>query len=351
MRKALVYGPFDLRIVDLPERTPAPGEVKADVVVALIGHHSVRLYEGHLPRDVPSRKHPVTLCYTAVARVSEVGPDVGSLRPGDLVYPNFYRACGRCDPCRADRPVACRAMPNGAVNMMVGEQYESGLQDYIVFPEWRLRPVPAGASVESIATTGSMSVGMQAVTAVDPQPWETVAVIGAGLLGLGCIQLCRLNGARVVAADLLPEHLERAKRFGAEAVVDARGNGAAERLVKACGSEPDVVIEAAGTPEASAIAIQAAARGARIALLGATPYPISQLQLMVKGLSVFGIGGGVRVQETINLLASGKLDITSAITHRFPFSQLRDALELKRADPRAQLVAVYIDEGAIPQTS
>lgn len=344
MRKALVYGPCDLRLVELPERRPGTGEVRARMLVTSLTTANVRLYQGPLVADL---RYPVTLSYTGTAEVVEVGPGVERLRPGDLVYPNFYRACGRCDMCRADRMVACREMPLGAHNMMVGEAYESGLQDDVVFPEERLRPVPPGAPVEAVAMTGFMSVAMNAVTTIAPRPWETVAITGAGPLGWCCTQICKLMGARVVICDIRPERMELARRFGADSVVDGNGADVARRMIEACGQPPLAVIEATGTEAGSALAFEIAGRGARLATIGVTNHAVSQHFLILKGLTVTGIGGAVKVGETIQLISEGRLDLTPAVTHRFPFSRLKEAFELKRAHPEAQLVAIYMDEARL----
>src|SRR5262249_26303507 len=159
--------------------------------------------------------------YTGTARVSEVGAGVSQFRVGDLVYPKFYRACLHCRWCLADKMVACEQMPLGAHNMMVGEQYESALQEYVVFPEERFFPVPAGTPAGGGAMAGFLSVGMQAISTVGPGPGDTVFVMGGGPIGWCCTQIARLRGARVVIADIRPDRLELARQFGAAATVDA----------------------------------------------------------------------------------------------------------------------------------
>lgn len=346
MKKALAYGPRDLRIVDLPERHPGPGEAKARVLLTTLTTANVRLYQGPLVADL---RYPVTLSYTAVAEVESVGEGVTRLAPGDLVYPNFYRACLDCDMCRADRMVACRNMPVGAHNMMVGEAYESGLQERLVMPTRRLRRIPPGTPVEQAVLTGYLSVAMQAVITLSPRPWETVAITGAGPVGLCALQLCKLMGARVVSCDIRPDRLEMARRFGADAVVDTSGEDAAARMIEACEGAPLAVIELTGTPEGSRLAFEIAGRGARMAVVGVTTNAVSQHFLILKGLTVTGIGGAIKVDETIRLIAEGKLDLSPMITHRFPFRQLKEAFELKRTDPTACLVAVYVDETCLPE--
>ncbi len=90
------------------------------------------------------------------------------------------------------------------------------------------------------------------------------------------------------------------------------------------------------------------ARGGHFAAIGVSEAPLSQLTMVIKGLTLYGIGGGVKVQETIDLIASGRLDMSDAVGHRYPFSQLKEALEFKLGTPGAKAVAVYVDESRMP---
>jgi threonine dehydrogenase-like Zn-dependent dehydrogenase len=339
MKKALCYGPRDLRIVAAPERSPGPGEVKADMLVTTLTTANLRLYQGPLVADL---QYPVTLSYTGTARVSEVGAGVSQFRVGDLVYPKFYRACLHCRWCLADKMVACEQMPLGAHNMMVGEQYESALQEYVVFPEERFFPVPAGTPPDAAAMTGFLSVGMQAISTLAPGPDDTVFVMGAGPIGWCCTQIARLRGARVVITDIRADRLELARQFGAAATVDANRPDLRTAIVEACGGEPLLVVEATGTEAGSKMVFDVAGRGAYAAVVGVTNNAITQHFLILKGMTVSGIGGAVKVQEVIDLIGAGKLDLRPAISHRFPFGQLKDAFEFKRASPEAHLVAIDI---------
>jgi L-iditol 2-dehydrogenase len=337
MKKALCYGPQDLRIVDVPDRAPGPGEVKARMLVTSLTTANIRLYQGPLVADL---KYPVTLSYTGTAQVSEIGPGATRFQPGELVYPNFYRSCGHCRWCRADKMFACEYLPLGAHNMMVGEQYESGLQEYVLFPEERFRPVPAGTPPEAAAMAGFFSVAMQAISALDPRPDDTLFVMGAGPIGWCCTQLARLRGTRVVITDIRADRLELARQFGAAATLDANQPDLRAAIVEACGGEPLLLVEATGVEAGSRMIFDVAARGARIAVVGVTQHAISQHFLILKGLTVSGIGGAVKVQEVIDLIGAGKLDLRPAISHRFPLSRLKEAFEFKRTSPDANLVAI-----------
>ncbi len=340
MKKALCYGPLDLRIVDVPERDPGPGEVKAKMLLTTLTTANTRLYTGPLVADL---QYPVTLSYTGIAEVTEVGEGVTSFRPGDRVYPNWYRACGHCPMCRADRMVACVNVPERGHNMLIGEQHESALQESIVFPADRLWYVPKHVPIETAALVGGLAVSLQAISFLGPEPGDWVLIVGAGPIGWGAIQHAALRSARIIAVDVKPDRLEQAKRFGAEVTIDANAQNVKEVVRGAVGGLPYFVAETSGTAPGSQTAFDCAARGAKIACVGVTGNELTQHQLINKGLTVKGIGGGIGQQKVIDLIAVGKLDLAPCITHRYPFSQLREAFERRRTDPEAIRVAIEVD--------
>ena len=341
MLKAVVDAPRQLRIVDLSVRHPGPGQVRAKMLLTTITTANVRLYQGPLLADL---KYPVTLSYTGVAEVVEIGEGVTTLKPGDLVYPNFYRACLRCRWCLADKKVACENVPLGGHNMMIGEQYESALQEEIVLDEERMPLVPAGTPIEAAALTGFFSVAMQAVHAIQPDSRDPIFINGGGPIGWCSTQLSKLRGAKTVVCEIHPDRMKRAKEFGADVVIDANAPDVREQIIEACGGPPIKIIEATGSNEGAALAFDIVGRGGHIAAVGVSFNPITQHQVIIKGLRIDGIGGAIKVPEIIQLIADGKIDISKAISHRFPFSRLEEALEFKRTTKDAELVAIYVDE-------
>jgi threonine dehydrogenase-like Zn-dependent dehydrogenase len=202
--------------------------------------------------------------------------------------------------------------------------------------------MPKHVPLESAALVGGLAVSMQAATFLDPEPGDTVLVVGAGPIGWGVIQHSKLRGANVVAVDVKPDRLEQARKFKADVVLDANSDGLQEAIREACGGPPLFVAECSGVTEGSKTAFEAAGRGARIATVGVTANPISQHYLILKGLTVAGIGGGIKQQRCIDLLAAGKLDLGPCITHHYPFSQLKEAFERKRTDPEAVRIAIDV---------
>jgi threonine dehydrogenase-like Zn-dependent dehydrogenase len=340
VKKALGYGPRDLRLVDLPERRPAPGEASARMLLSTLTTANLRLYLGNYLADI---KPPVTLSYTGVGQVEEVGDGVTGIAPGDLVYPNFYRSCNECRQCKADRAYACERLPYRGHNMMVGEQYESGLQEQIVLPAWRLRKVPKGTKVDAAALIGFASVSMHGVSEIDPPAGETVFISGAGPIGWGALQIAKMRGCRVVMTEIKPDRRKIAEEMGADAVVDASASNLVDACIEACGGRPYYLVEATGVEAGSRLIFDLCAKGARIAVIGVTTHPITQHDLINQGLSIFGIGGGTKLPEVIELVGAGKIDLSAAISHRFPLSQLREAFEFKISQPEARLVAVDIN--------
>src|SRR5262249_35565012 len=115
-------------------------------------------------------------------------------------------------------------------------------------------------------------------------------------------------------------------------------------IVDVTGCMPQYVADASGTAEGSRMAFDIAGRGARGAGAGVTPRSISPPGLILKGLSVFGIGGGVGQQRVLDLQAAGKLDMSGCISHHYPFSRLHEAFERMRTDPEAVRIGIHLDQ-------
>lgn len=340
MKKVLVYGPRDLRIEEFPERSPGPGEVKAKMLFSTLTTANVHRY------TLPPREggYPITISYTGSARVIELGDGVTTHKVGDLVYPNFYRSCGHCEACEDDRISHCEKLTPGQMQMMVSPEEESGLQDYVIFPAWRMRRVAPEASVENVALIGFASVAVHAVEELNLQDGETVLINGAGPIGWAAIQAARNKGCRVVATEIDPARAALAERFGAAVVVDGNAPDAAEQVRIACGSDPVRIVEATGTMEGSTLAFAVAGRGAHMSIVGTASYPIQQPEVVISGLTLHGIAGGSNFDETIDLIGRGVIDTTASISHRFPFDQVKEAIDFKTDHKEAQLVGVTMGD-------
>jgi L-iditol 2-dehydrogenase len=274
MRAAILHGPGRLRVEDVEE--PA-GEVVVRVAAATACGTDVKmLRHGHrILGAYPSRFGHET---------AGVREDIGErVLVGDSV------ACGRCAPCRAARPQLCRSM-----TWVLG-----GFAERIAAPAAALHPVPDGLDMAGAAMAEPLAACVHAVARAASDARD-VAVLGGGTMGLMTARLLVLEGRDVTLCDRHPERRAQAEALGA-------------RAVPALGRH-DLVLEAVGRPEAWRAAVEAAAPGATIVLVGGCPGgtdvalptgPLHYEELDVRGAFHHS---RAEVDRALELLASGAVD-------------------------------------------
>jgi L-iditol 2-dehydrogenase len=210
-----------------------------------------------------------------------------------------------------------------------------------LLPGTRMFRVPDDLPSELAALTEVMAVthGLDAALRFG----DAVLVLGIGPLGLMHLAKAELLGAGgLIAIDALPERLELARAFGADLCLDASGTTAAERVGRVrevtSGLGADVVVDCSGRAEPFAEALELARPGGTVVEAGAFvdlgAIPVNPNRVVVRGLTVLGIGGEVLEQygPVLRMLArhADRLPFASAVTHRVPLEEVADALELSQ---------------------
>ncbi len=341
-----VYFQPRLRLVDLPEPEPGPGEIVARVRACGVCGSDAHLFEqdrdGYIASADPA-KLPVVLGHEWSGVVEAVGPGVQSLRPGDAVCGEVALWCGQCAPCRAGAFGQCQNLDE------IGFSVDGALAEYVrTRPQycWRIdallqaysdeaRAFEAGALVEPTA----VAYNALFVRAGGFRPGGAAAVFGAGPIGLVGIALARLAGAApVLAFETVPERRALAARVGADLVFDPlalarEGRDAAELIQEATdGAGLAIAVEAAGaSPRTFPVIERAMAVGGKIVQVGITAgqTPLTLVKLQAQGVNLYGSmgsSGAGLFPAVIQLMASGRLDLTPIITARFPLEQADAAL-------------------------
>jgi L-iditol 2-dehydrogenase len=233
MRAAILHGPCDLRVEDVPEPEAGPGEVVVRVEAATTCGTDVKMWR---------RGHPILPPYPA-----RFGHETAGIRDdtGERVLVGDSLACGRCGPCRAGRPQICRSP-----RWILG-----GFADAIVAPEAALHRVPDGLDAAAAAMAEPLAAALHAVErapAVKLAP--DAGVLGGGPMGQMLAALLLAEGRTVTVADRHAERRAQAEALGALAAAELDGH--------------DVVFEAVGRPDAWRAAVQACAPGGCVVFVG-----------------------------------------------------------------------------------
>jgi L-iditol 2-dehydrogenase len=256
MKAAVLYGREDVRVEHVEVPRLAQGEVLLRTRVALTCGTDVKVFRrGYHARMI---RPPAVFGHEVAGVVEEVGPGVETVAPGTAVAVANSAPCGACPYCRAGRASLCDDLLfwNGA--------YAEFARIPARVVERNLLPMRPGLGFRQAALVEPLACVVRGVDDCNVAPGQTVAVIGAGPIGMMLVRLARLRGASVVAAGRNAGRLRAARALGAdETVVVRSGEDLAVKLRAACGDGhgPDVVIEAVGLPETAEAAVRAVRKG------------------------------------------------------------------------------------------
>jgi threonine dehydrogenase-like Zn-dependent dehydrogenase len=330
MRAVVLQGEGAVGVEDVPDAAlPGPdGAVVAVERTAICGS-DLHLYHGVLGEA------RVQLGHEFIGTVTEVGPEVVTVAPGDRVLVSGIVACGRCGPCRRGDPVTCREGRTAAFG--TSPDLPGGQSEAVGVPAvdaFSLK-IPASIGVDdAVLLTDILPTGYLGAQRADITPGATVVVIGLGPVGIMALQCAQLFGpARVLALDVDPERRARAERLGAE-VIDASEDGGVRAVLEATGGRgADAVIEAVGHQNTVLAAVHCAAPGGTVSIIGvnldmALPFPMGLLFLKAQTVratmaSIPGTWGAL-----VPLLESGRLRPEGIFTHRMGLSEAADAYRI-----------------------
>ena len=231
--KAMVYhGNRDVRLRDVEEPQPGPGEAKLRIDYCGICATDIEEYiygPAFISHDEPNpltgRKIPITIGHELTGTVVEAGEGVRNVRPGDRAVINGVLTCGSCCWCLRGETGQCPLMT------AVGFGADGGLAEYIVWPASHVIALPASVSSREAGLVEPAAVGHHAVMRGRVGPGEAVAVVGVGPVGMLAMQAARTMGARVFAVDRRPVSLDLAvdlgRRWGCQRGRRGPGRGAA----------------------------------------------------------------------------------------------------------------------------
>ncbi len=267
---------------------------------------------------------PLIVGHEFVGEVVEVGSNVNDFVPGDRVSGEGHLVCGRCRNCMAGRRHLCAATES------VGVTRPGAFAEYIALPMTNLWHHADEIPEDVAAIFDPFGNAVHAALSF-PVLGEDVLITGAGPIGQMAAAVVRHAGARhVVITDVNPHRLRQARSFGVTRAVDVRQQRIAEVQTELGMSEGfDVALEMSGEAAALREILANMAHGGRIALLGIPTEDISidWTQIVFNMLTLHGIFGR-EMYETwyaMTVMLQSGLDVSQVITHRYPFTDYRDA--------------------------
>jgi S-(hydroxymethyl)glutathione dehydrogenase / alcohol dehydrogenase len=354
--------PLEVQEVDLAE--PSAGEVLVRLVACGVCHTDLYTASG----ADPSGYAPAVLGHEGAGVVERVGAAVTSVAPGDHVVTLFSPQCRECIHCLDPRTNLCLAireqqnkgyLPDGTTRLArAGEPIRhfmgtSTFAEYTVMPEIALAKISKDAPLEHACLFAcGLSTGLgAAMKTAGVRAGSTCVVFGAGMVGLGAVAGCRLQGAgRIVAVDLSPARLELARGQGATDVLPG-GPDAVERILELTdGFGADYTFEATGSVAVMRQAVEAARMGWGLATMCGVAGKGETLEIIprflitgrhVAGSSFGGIKGRDEVPKLIDRYLAGEIDVQPFVSHTITLDEVNHGFELMEAQDGIRSVIAF----------
>jgi L-iditol 2-dehydrogenase len=327
MRAARLYGVRDLRLEEIPRPTAGPGEVLLRVASVGICGSDVHYYlEGSIGDQVISE--PLVLGHEFSARVTEPGGAAGRLTAGQLVTVDPAIPCGRCESCEQGHPNLCPT-----IRFRGSPGIDGACAEYIAMPAENCFPLPEELSADEGVLLETLGIAIHSVDLSSLRPGQTVAILGAGPIGLLTAAVVKVAGA---AEIYMTEPLEYRRQFALDYAADAVFDpGAcdvvAEILGLTGGRGVDVVFEAAGAPETPAQAAELARPGGKVLVSGIPSDDTMTMKagtVRRKGLTIKLVR---RMKHTypraIRMVQTGRVQVKPLASHVYPLERVAEALE------------------------
>jgi alcohol dehydrogenase len=328
--KALVYHGPERKSLD---EHPEPCLIDPGDAVVRITHTTICGTDLHILKgDVATCSAGRVLGHEGVGIIESVGPGVGKFKPGDAVLISCITACSRCDYCRRGMYSHCTTG-----GWILGNTIDGTQADYVRIPhaDTSLHPIPAGADEAALVMLSDvMPTGFECgVLNGKVQPGGTVAIVGAGPIGLAALLTAQFySPAQIMMIDIDANRLAVARRFGATLVIDSGAIDPVAAVYAATGGcGADTVIEAVGVPTTFELCENLVAPGGVIANVGVHGKPV---MLHLEKLWAQNITITTRLVDTVTTamllrtVTAGRLEPSQLITHRFRLDQIMEAYDV-----------------------
>jgi len=340
MKVAVYYSNEDVRIEDRPIPHISSGEVLVKMKASgICGTDVMQWYR--------VTKGPRILGHEMAGEIVGVGRGVKSFKKGDRVFVSHHVPCYRCHYCIQGNHTACESLHTGNYN-------PGGFSEFIRVPQENVRygtfVLPEEVTFEDATMIEPLGCVIAGQNQLGLKEGQSVLIIGSGVSGILHVQLAKMKGARVIAMDINKYKLKKALEFGADYAMDASKYSVDELKSINDGRLADIVIMCASAQRAVDNAISAVDRKGKI-LFFAVPYTgivTPSLRFWRDEITLLSAYGAAPhdLQEAIELIKSGKVNVREMITHRVALSAIRQGFQLA-SEAKTSLKVVVVPDSDI----
>ena len=340
MQAALMYGPEDIRVEEIP-KPPCPEDG------LLLKVQSVGLCGSDLRNMMTdSRKgiYPLIYGHEIVGVVDEIGSSEREYQVGERLYIYPADHCLRCEPCRSGHSESCGNQGNYT-------ERQGGFADYVVVTAEQISRdsvfrLPEGISADAASLSEPLSSVYACQENIDIRLGDSVVIIGAGPIGCFHTQLAKMRGAaQVIVVEINDRRLETTREFGADALINSTKEDVIARVKELTnGRGADKVISANPSVEAQAQSIYLARDGGIVVFFGGVAKgklcTLDTNYVHYHNLWLYGHFGAssIQVQRAFELAISKDFPAEKFITHRLPLKDIQKGIDLSRSGEAIKVV-------------
>ena len=325
MKAAVLHEVRDLRLEDV--MTP---KIKADEVLIKIHATGICGTDIHIYRGEWKTGMPIILGHEFSGIIAETGRDVSNLNVNDPVVAEPNIPCGSCYFCRmSERNYFCENL------QAVGVTINGAFAEYVKIKAANVYKLPKDLSLDEAALIEPLACCIRGIDQAGIRIGDTVAIIGAGPIGLILLQLARLAGASMlIQTDMEDARLKMARKLGADYVINITEEDPVEAIKRLTnGYGTDVAIEAVGSPKAITQAMRATRRGGRLNIFGVSPqdavWEVKPFELYDKELTITtSYRSPFTFQRAVKIVSSRKVNLKPLISHVFRLEEIQRAFEV-----------------------
>ncbi len=325
------FAPRDMRLVDVSQPWPKPHEALIRIQSTGVCGSDLHYYtDGRIGKTIITE--PLILGHEYSGIVEAVGAEADSALVGKRVAVEPGIPCMRCEYCLKGHYNVCPAL-----QFPGGPPHDGALCEYIAVHAAFCFPVPDVISPSEAAMIEPLAVALHTVELARIRPGETVAILGLGPIGLLTAQVVKVAGAgRVIGSDLLDYRVEAGVRYGVDTAFNAGAEDTVERILRETGGRGvDVAMDCARSAQTPDLACRVARPAGRCILTGISGEEYGAFPVDIARRKELTITWCRRFRfnfpTAIDLVAAGRVDVRSLITHSFPLAQSREAFELVSA--------------------
>ncbi|WP_309493059.1 zinc-dependent alcohol dehydrogenase [Candidatus Hecatella orcuttiae] len=329
MKAAVLHNPNDLRV----EETPTPGPPSLGEVIVRVKHCAVcgtdlHAYLGHIPA-----KTPLILGHEYAGKVFQVGQGVRMFKVGDNVIGSYVASCGVCKYCTAGKQQLCER------RILFGLNYDGAFAQFMRVPhaERVLVKIPENMDPKQAVLVPDMFLtGFYAAERGGVSLGFTVLVSGLGPIGLSALIASKLAGAsKVIGVDIREKPLELARKFGADHVINAKGevNVVKEVMNLTEGAGVDVGLETAGVPATVTSTLESIKPSGRYVQVAIVSKPVEINLSYVTSLerTIIGVlnpGSTNHIRRALELVKTRNVNLLDFVTHEIALENINEAFEI-----------------------